>query len=208
MQYEQIAGNLALDFVATVSKRTTTGEDFLAVGADLTDWIARAGIVDEPVPVSAAELEAAKELREALYRLTVAITTGQPVPASDVKIVNAAAAAPPPSLRLRVPDRTGEPRNRRNDERSSDARYDVAQLRRCGDLPAVLSAIARSAIELLASTDRDLITWCAGTTCTRPFLDRSRGRRRRWCDMASCGDRVKAASYRRRRRDLGGRAAG
>jgi predicted RNA-binding Zn ribbon-like protein len=36
--------------------------------------------------------------------------------------------------------------------------------------------------------------------CRMLFLDRSRGRRRRWCSMAECGNRAKVAAHRERAR--------
>jgi predicted RNA-binding Zn ribbon-like protein len=47
---------------------------------------------------------------------------------------------------------------------------------------------------------RALLRRCDDPKCTRLFIDRSRGGRRRWCDMKGCGDRAKAAAYRRRHR--------
>jgi predicted RNA-binding Zn ribbon-like protein len=46
---------------------------------------------------------------------------------------------------------------------------------------------------------------CANATCRWVFFDTSRTGRRRWCDMATCGNRAKAARHRERRR---GAAAG
>lgn len=40
---------------------------------------------------------------------------------------------------------------------------------------------------------------CAGRDCVLVFLDTSRNGRRRWCSMAACGSRAKAADYYRRR---------
>ncbi len=39
---------------------------------------------------------------------------------------------------------------------------------------------------------------CAMDTCRWAFYDHSRNRSRQWCDMAVCGNRAKARSYRRR----------
>ncbi|WP_228122622.1 CGNR zinc finger domain-containing protein [Saccharothrix syringae] len=41
---------------------------------------------------------------------------------------------------------------------------------------------------------------CGRAECTPLFVDDSRGEPRRWCGMVECGNRVKAAEYRRRRR--------
>ena len=71
---------------------------------------------------------------------------------------------------------------------------------KAGDAKAGMSAIARDAIALFDRDDGSVLKWCADDACTHPFLDRSRGHRRRWCDMAGCGDRAKAAAYRSRKR--------
>jgi predicted RNA-binding Zn ribbon-like protein len=57
-------------------------------------------------------------------------------------------------------------------------------------------------LDLHGDADRPLLSRCADDRCTRPFVDRSRGHRRRWCGMRGCGDRAKAAAYRARHRTL------
>ncbi|HEY8635673.1 MAG TPA: CGNR zinc finger domain-containing protein, partial [Candidatus Limnocylindrales bacterium] len=44
---------------------------------------------------------------------------------------------------------------------------------------------------------------CASPTCDWIFYDGSRTSRRRWCDMATCGNRAKAARHRARERASG-----
>ncbi|MGH8925291.1 MAG: CGNR zinc finger domain-containing protein [Acidimicrobiia bacterium] len=43
--------------------------------------------------------------------------------------------------------------------------------------------------------DRRLIRKCANPACELLFLDLSKSRRRRWCDMTTCGNRAKAAAH-------------
>jgi predicted RNA-binding Zn ribbon-like protein len=43
--------------------------------------------------------------------------------------------------------------------------------------------------------DRRLIRRCANSACVLLFLDTSKGGRRRWCDMSTCGNRAKAATH-------------
>jgi predicted RNA-binding Zn ribbon-like protein len=62
----------------------------------------------------------------------------------------------------------------------------------------VLFTIALEAGELLMSPDLHRVRICAGSGCGWFFLDRSKAGRRRWCTMASCGNRVKVRSYRER----------
>ncbi|HEX9767154.1 MAG TPA: CGNR zinc finger domain-containing protein, partial [Nitriliruptorales bacterium] len=49
---------------------------------------------------------------------------------------------------------------------------------------------------------------CASETCQWLFNDVSRTGRRRWCDMATCGNRAKAARHRARARAAGSGIAG
>jgi predicted RNA-binding Zn ribbon-like protein len=181
MSFEFLAGNLALDFVATVAERTTTHLERLQTGADLADWIAQARLLDSPPAVSQRDLAAAKQLREALFRLIRALTERAPLPEADRLLVNRFAAAVPPALSV-----------------TADGR-----VRRGGEVASALAVLARAGIELFDHPDKHLVRWCADARCTRPFIDRSRGHRRRWCGMAGCGDRAKAAAYRQRQRRQG-----
>ncbi len=47
----------------------------------------------------------------------------------------------------------------------------------------------------------DRLRTCANDTCRWVFFDTSRTGRRRWCDMATCGNRAKAARHRERRKE-------
>lgn len=101
---------------------------------------------------------------------------GRPFDPGSLETVNDTATGPAPTIRL------------------SDA-----GLRMSGDLLAVLSQIARSAVAVLADPHTRLKE-CGRTGCTRIHLDRSRGARRTGCGVDECGNRVKAAAYRARRR--------
>ena len=62
-------------------------------------------------------------------------------------------------------------------------------------------ALARLADPLVAeiqSGNSDRVRICANDTCRWLFYDESRAGRRRWCDMATCGNRAKAARHRAR----------
>jgi predicted RNA-binding Zn ribbon-like protein len=71
-----------------------------------------------------------------------------------------------------------------------------------GGLPVVASApidrvrlgLARAVIGTLA-LDRSRIRRCEGERCVLLYYDTSRNRSRRWCDMAACGNRAKAAAH-------------
>ena len=59
-------------------------------------------------------------------------------------------------------------------------------------------SIVDSACDLLLSGDLERIHICAATDCSWIFYDTSRNRSRKWCDMGTCGNRVKVARYRDR----------
>ena len=177
MHFEFIADRPVLDLLSTIAERGTRDDEKLQSEQDLASWIEQSGIVDTAPPVTNQALERAKALREAMFRLVASLIEHQTPSATDRALVNAAAEASPPLLRL-----------------------DDDGLHRYGDVDAVLALFARDCLDLFDSPDRAALRWCADPNCTRPFIDRSRGQRRRWCGMKGCGDRAKAAAYRRRRR--------
>jgi predicted RNA-binding Zn ribbon-like protein len=65
------------------------------------------------------------------------------------------------------------------------------------ELPVL--AVAWSAAGLLASPEVAKVSACPGVDCGWLFLD-TRGRRR-WCDMAACGNRAKVAAHARREKE-------
>jgi predicted RNA-binding Zn ribbon-like protein len=64
---------------------------------------------------------------------------------------------------------------------------------------AVLGPIAWSAVDLLARGPLTRLKRCPGPGCGWLFLDRSKNGSRRWCDMATCGNRTKGRRHRARR---------
>ncbi|MBZ5527132.1 MAG: CGNR zinc finger domain-containing protein [Acidobacteriia bacterium] len=67
----------------------------------------------------------------------------------------------------------------------------------------LLTAIARSAAEII-SEGAAALRRCANPECPLLFYDDSRNGRRRWCAMASCGNRSKVAAFAKRKVKRGG----
>ena len=61
--------------------------------------------------------------------------------------------------------------------------------------------IAAVAVDLF-SRDLDRVHRCADAACELMFLDVSKSGRRRWCDMATCGNRAKAAAHHARTKQV------
>lgn len=68
------------------------------------------------------------------------------------------------------------------------------------ELDPILAGVAWSAAGILASPDLRLLRECANPECGWLFVDRSRRKNRRWCEMKECGNRAKARRYYRRHR--------
>jgi len=62
----------------------------------------------------------------------------------------------------------------------------------------LLAPLAIAAADLLAKGDLSAIRKCEGDSCPVWFYDRTKAHRRRWCDMALCGNRRKVARFRTR----------
>lgn len=63
-----------------------------------------------------------------------------------------------------------------------------------------LARLVEPLAETVISGRADRLRVCENETCRWVFFDRSRGGRRRWCDMRTCGNRVKARRHRERAR--------
>ena len=176
MDFAFVSGAPALDLTGTVGTRRDDPDDLLATPADLERWVAACDGLPDRVTADAATFAAALSLREAIYRLALARVNGRPFDRVDLATVNTAAAGPPPTVELTA---TGT--------------------RMSGDLTSALTQLARDGIAVLGDPAARLKE-CGRPGCTRIYLDRSRGARRTWCGMDACGNRVKSAAYRARRR--------
>src|SRR5689334_3055064 len=69
--------------------------------------------------------------------------------------------------------------------------------RHVGDpIDDALARLCDPLVQELTSGDPERIRICDNDTCRWVFYDTSRTGRRRWCDMATCGNRAKAARHR------------
>lgn len=175
------SGSLALDFIATVAKRDMADREMLADDEALHTWLYVAGLPPACEPLAIDRLSEARALREALNALTRARVDGGRPSASDIDILNRAASYGPPSPVLA---------------------YDGVNisLPEPADVRSVLSLVARDAVELFSGPHHDRIRRCLGHECSLYFVDRSRQGNRRWCSMASCGEKASSKAYRERAR--------
>ncbi len=176
------AGRLSLDFVGTVGHRPAEHVERLSSADRLVAWVVAAGLPAPTEQPDGAGLARAIALREDLLAvLDAALDTaldGVEPASSAVAAVNAAAAHPTPTPRL-------------------GAGLGVTYAPPVG-LDALLSVLARDALELLADDDlRAKLRRCAAGDCRKIFLDTA-PRPRRWCSRQYCGTRSRVAAHRAR----------
>jgi predicted RNA-binding Zn ribbon-like protein len=196
MLISAVRENLCLDFANTRSWRgSETPTERLNDVDDLLGWIERTAGVRarsvQPVatlsrdhPDAADELFAeAIEMRESIYRVFSAIAADERIAERDLAALQAAIAAAPARSEL---VRSGG----RHAWRIGDLRPSAPHL-----LPRLLAPVLWSAGDLLVNADGRRIRRCANEECLWLFLDESKSGTRRWCDMASCGNRAKARRH-------------
>jgi predicted RNA-binding Zn ribbon-like protein len=193
--FEFIGGALCLDFTNTLGRGVTTDTEHLERYEDLVRWGLQAEILDEQradrlcdaahSSPSAAEaaLERARELREVIYRIFAAEVRDTVPESEDLAALNTALAYAMARSRL-APVSDGFAWGWEDTD----------------ELGAVLWPVVRSAAELLTSSETRLLKECGSDTCEWLFLDSSKNKRRRWCDMRSCGNLAKVRRHRRRRK--------
>jgi predicted RNA-binding Zn ribbon-like protein len=193
-----IAGHPCLDFVNTVGGRVTGPaavlRDKLTDYGTLAGWSHSAGLSNirevrrlkrdaRLNPRRAARtLVRAVRLREALYRIFKSLLEGRPPPNPAINVLRLEISAARAHQQLRV----------------SGVGFAWALDDSRDTLDAPLWRISHSSAELLTSAAVTQLRQCGGHECGWLFLDTSRNRKRRWCDMKDCGNRAKVRRFRER----------
>ncbi|GAB2709980.1 CGNR zinc finger domain-containing protein [Nocardia thraciensis] len=170
-----IAGDIALDFANTVYRRTPElGADLLGSGDDLTSWLRHAELLPSSGKVHLDEpaLAVARVLRERFWVIFEAQARGHAVPPDALAGLLDTARRGIGSDVTVGPDGSVAPQ--------------TAQ--------GALTVVALAGIRLVLSPPPRPVRTC--DRCGWFFLDSSRGRRRRWCSMKTCGNQAKAARFR------------
>ena len=184
-QFDLSGGSPPLDFANTLGGKQRA-EEHLHAYEDLVAFARQSGLVSDELAarlraeaaLRPAEAEAvlgrARTLREALFRLFAEQAV------VELPVLNRELAIGMTQLRV--------------DDALRWAWADELRL----DRP--LWPIARQAAELLVSQEKARIHECAADDCRWLFVDTSKNKSRRWCDMKSCGNRAKVRSFYERRR--------
>ena len=175
----RVAGHLALDFANTVGWRDTEREvGYLSSADKILAWALDISLIDSTFEIPAtARTELVQDLhalRNAVNEAGTAIAEGRAPPAPAFKVIHALAARSFAAGSL-----TGVP-----------ARIEFAAT------DAIVGTLAWAAVELLSGGPLHRLKQCPSHDCRWLFIDRTRNGSRRWCDMATCGNREKTRSRR------------
>src|SRR5690349_4753422 len=188
-----VAGHVALDFINTVTSRDTSPLDWLDGYPRLIEWAALAGLVDARTAANlralgegspreaAAALTRARKMREALHDAFVSLLTKRTITRTLLDEIESAWKRATARGRLA----SGEGRVQFETELESSGL----------DLP--LDLISLAAVDLLGELDIERTRICRGHHCGWLFIDSSKGGRRVWCDMATCGNLAKSQRFAR-----------
>ncbi len=193
-----VGGNLALDLANTTSERHSgSPRERLTQFDDVVTWAERVELAGRREaaalrktaaahPVLAARaLDELKELREVIYRIFSAVTDqATPAPAD-----------------LEALDRAWHDAAQRRQLAWQDGRGAWKWMSKPEDLTRIGWPVVDSAVALLGADELARVKKCRAEDCNWLFVDSSRNRSRRWCDMADCGNRAKVRRYYRRRRN-------
>jgi len=158
-----------------------TGEDRLAALADAQPWLVSNGLLAPDDLLTADDLDILVGVREGLRALVIH-NTGGPLPDSE-------AVRPLRLLVEEVPVRAFV---------GDDGRIGL------GPVGDTMRARLTGLLLVVEAAQRDG-TWahlkaCANDDCRWAFYDRSRNHGGTWCDMATCGNKLKNRDFRARKR--------
>jgi predicted RNA-binding Zn ribbon-like protein len=181
--YVFLGNNAAIDFINT--EIVSHGElvDLLQVDADLIRWAQAAGLAIEP-DLTAGDLAAAKRLRSALKDLFQASMDRRCAGRESVDTVNRHLANHAQHEVLQVSSNSGD--------------FELVPDKTASSVAALLARLAHEGAALLASPHASRLKRCGNPDCVLIFLDTSRGQKRRWCSMDTCGNRAKVAKHYRK----------
>jgi predicted RNA-binding Zn ribbon-like protein len=179
-----LGGRPALDFTNTFRERWNRRVETLVTTEDLGEWLVAADLLEATPDVTDAQLEGARELREAIDAGVQAAIAERPVP--DATIAALARALP---FATRV-ETVG---------RGEDGSLRLVPAPPTDPAAYGLGLIARDATEMFGAAHR--IRVCASETCSARFFDRSPAAARRWCSSRGCGNVAKARRHRQRQKD-------
>jgi predicted RNA-binding Zn ribbon-like protein len=196
-KFHIVGNNLALDLVNTVVAENNSPKDLLEDFTDLLAWAVAANLLE---PTKARSLIRSRRvlrqrsqvfsqsihLRETLRQMVQALKNGQKVKATIIDILNAI-----------LGEKSGY-----TEIRKSENGFEKIFHIDFSEPHQLLIPIAESAADLLCYANPAFIKKCEAVDCVLYFYDTTKNHSRRWCSMAACGNRAKAAAFYKRKKQL------
>ncbi|MCO7262352.1 CGNR zinc finger domain-containing protein [Dickeya zeae] len=177
-----LADNLALDFINSEygigDERHDCFEDDLSV----LSWLETVGLVPKGTEVPPGLLAEARQLRDAARAVVHAAMKSV---AADLTVVNRMLEEGRPETRLRWDEET--------------QRYCIDVRSGTHNPASLLWPVADALVKLVTDDKFEYVRQCEAHNCILLFHDLSKSHRRRWCSMATCGNRMKVAAFRNRK---------
>jgi predicted RNA-binding Zn ribbon-like protein len=194
--HDLIGGHVVVDLVNTVLRTESHPVDWFESYSGVLEWAALTGEFDdgqlvqlehmyEAEPADGAlALRRLRELREVVHEVLAATIANETAPDKALR-----------RLEARWKDAVAHARLTISDHHTS-LRLSVESCR----LDYLNHELALRAFDLLRTFPETRTRVCAGTNCGWLFIDRSKAGRRRWCDMATCGNVAKSRRHYERKR--------
>lgn len=179
-----VGDHLAMDLLNTEGRTQGRVVDYWSTDKDVLQWLARHGVAHVSKGKAVAPeglLEQARALRAQARELIAKRKEGK---AGDIRGLNQYLQAYVSAPQL---------------ERESDGSFKLNRIPRADTLSSLLGPVAEAVAQLLIEGDFALVKQCEHPDCILWFYDRTKSHKRRWCSMAQCGNRYKAAQFRSRR---------
>ena len=193
-----VADSLGLDFLNSIATPVDAPVDWLDSGDGLLRWLAQAELapadaLDElKARAKPGDLDRVADQVRALrewFRRFVTKHMGRPLPPKALQELG-------PLNKLLQRDETFS-QILRHRERDDD-RFELRAMRRWRSPESLLLPIGEALAKFVCDEDFARVKACEGHRCTLVFADHTRMQARRWCSMAICGNRAKAAAHRAR----------
>ncbi|WP_223553136.1 CGNR zinc finger domain-containing protein [Pseudomonas sp. BF-R-01] len=196
-----VADAAALDFLNSIATPVDEPVDWIDDGNGWLEWLKQSGWVEDEIlqrlqaQAMPGELETvaaqARSLRE-WFRGFVLKYKGKPLEASaltELEALNRLLERDEKYTQITLQD--GE---------TPKLAWELKRRWRSPD--SLLLPLGEVLAQFVSEEDFTNVKCCEGPSCTLMFVDHTRGRKRRWCSMAVCGNRAKAAAHRERQKKV------
>ena len=178
-----LGDHLAMDLLNTEARDDGKAVEFWNTDDDVLQWLARYGIVPavEGKAFTTGELlTQAKALRALARQL---ITEFKEEKSPEISELNQYLHAfeTTPSL-----------------TKDTEGKLKLSRISHSNSIGTLLGPVAEAVAQLLVEGNFTLVKQCEHPDCILWFYDRTKAHKRRWCSMALCGNRYKAAQFRKR----------